>query len=570
MQTAARAALAATVTALLALHAPASAQHFTRLSRGAEDMAPLEYKALSDSASRLLDQQEWAAAAALYTRLVNAYPVDPMTAYNLGIAQARSGNPLAAARALSSAYWLGTPIEARGTAARVAAEYARANEPDSAMAWLHRAILEAKVESPVAVFADTAFTPLRDDPRFLRLAPPRAGGLTRAEGLRLDVDYLLDWFERYNEARDPVPDSVRAAASALKQRIGSMTDWQALVEMQRLVAVLGRGHNGFIFSNARSTLGPAPFPLRGYLFGGDVYVIRSDSAHLDLVGGRILAVEGTETPRLLDSLAALVPGEGETRRAMVADLLLIPEFLHGAGMAASPDRLRLRIVDRAGVTREVEVATGKHPVPSATLWTLLGSGPPPLYRSRLGNAFWFEPLAAESTMYVRFAPTLDKEDETLAAFGLRLRAYLEQHPELRGLVVDVRGNGGGNTYLYTELLRTVIAFDARAGNRTFVLIDRETYSAGINFVIDVERLTNALLLGEPTGGSVEQHGDASVLTLPYSGRIFVISSAIWNISSPRDDRKYIAPDVPVELTPADLLANRDPVLETVLAIIRNR
>ena len=136
--------------------------------------------------------------------------------------------------------------------------------------------------------------------------------------------------------------------------------------------------------------------------------------------------------------------------------------------------------------------------------------------------------------------------------------------------MDVRRNGGGNSYLYPELLRTAIAFDARPGHRTYAIIDRKTYSAAMNFVIDMDRLTNAVFVGEATGGSVEQHGDASLLKLPYSGRNFAISSIVWNLSSPRDDRRWIAPDVPVALTAADYFANRDPALDAVLELIRRR
>src|SRR5262249_1134297 len=82
-----------------------------------------------------------------------------------------------------------------------------------------------------------------------------------------------------------------------------------------------------------------------------------------------------------------------------------------------------------------------------------------------------------------------------------------------------------------------------------------------NFALDLERLTGAIFIGEPTGGKPNTHGDESPTILPYSGLHVGLSAVYWQLSSPRDSRLWIAPKIPVQLSAEDYFANRDPALE---------
>ena len=141
--------------------------------------------------------------------------------------------------------------------------------------------------------------------------------------------------------------------------------------------------------------------------------------------------------------------------------------------------------------------------------------------------------------------------------------------DVRNLIVDVRRNNGGDTYIYSELLRTLIDFDTNTNNRLFVLIGRSTFSATANFITDLDRLTNAIFVGEPSGGKpITMGSDESPLILPYSGVRGAISSTVWQLTGPRDTRLWITPDIPIQLSAKEYFANRDPVMETVLTLLR--
>ena len=558
--------------ALLAAPVALRAQDVTALARGPRGVDPIEYRRLADSAAALLAARQWAAARDAWARVVAAYPHRADSWYQLGIARREAGDHLGAAQAYVRALEVGTAVDERFAAGHAAREYARAGHADSALAWLARAILDVRIESPLYWHRDTAFAALRGDPRHARLGPPSAQGLDRVAGWALDIDYLLAQHRRFNQAADPVPDSVARAADSLKSRVASLTDLQVALELQRLVVRLGRSHNGTYIEWLPERWGARAVPLHAYLFEGDVWIIGADSAHADLVGAKVLAVDGRTTHDVLAALAPLFPSEGETRRDLAPPFAVNPAVLHAIGVARHADRLTLRVVDRDGRMRTAEVRAGKgiggydYLPPSR-----FARDSVPLWMRDRRTPHWFEAMPAEEAVYLRVKNILNpRGGETMAELALRLRRYLEEHREVRTLVVDLRRNSGGNTYLYPELLRTIIAFDAREGRRTFALIDRRVYSAGMNFAIDLDRLTNATFVGEPTGASVEQHGDASTLWLPWSGVPFTVSTTVWNISAPHDDRRWIAPDVPVALTAADYFAHRDPVLAAALALARRR
>src|SRR5205085_6669468 len=109
-----------------------------------------------------------------------------------------------------------------------------------------------------------------------------------------------------------------------------------------------------------------------------------------------------------------------------------------------------------------------------------------------------QPLESGRAVYVQFNQVEDMKDETLPAFGLRLRHELAA-PGVTDCIIDVRHNNGGNANLVRELVRTLVSFDAvHPGRHLFVITGRGTFSAAQVFINRVEALTDAVFVGEPS------------------------------------------------------------------------
>jgi C-terminal processing protease CtpA/Prc len=143
-------------------------------------------------------------------------------------------------------------------------------------------------------------------------------------------------------------------------------------------------------------------------------------------------------------------------------------------------------------------------------------------------------------------------------------ARLARDPKLRRVVVDVRPNGGGDNTTYTPLLTALASQQVNRRGRLYLLIGRATFSAAGNFAADVDRVTKALLVGEPTGGGVDQYGGATSVSLPVTGWNVRIATSSVQRGEPGDRRLAVEPNIRVDLGSADYFAKRDPVLARAL------
>jgi hypothetical protein len=283
----------------------------------------------------------------------------------------------------------------------------------------------------------------------------------------------------------------------------------------------------------------------------------------------VVEIDGRPVAEAVAALAPLVPADNRMWTLRVLPVLLrSPGYLAASGLAADPDApLRLTVADPSDRRRQAQVAAERFD--SASVWIDADAGvraPLPLTR-RLPGPFSFADLGDDArTVFVRIRQIVNQpEGETMASFVARLFAHVDSIGAGR-LILDLRGNAGGDNYLNQPLVHAVIRHPAldRSG-RLFVIVDRGTFSAAVSLAADLERETHALFVGEPTGGAPNSPGDPAHVTLPASGLVVRVSTAYWQGSDPRDPREFIAPDLPAMPTWADWVAHRDPALAAIEA-----
>jgi hypothetical protein len=110
---------------------------------------------------------------------------------------------------------------------------------------------------------------------------------------------------------------------------------------------------------------------------------------------------------------------------------------------------------------------------------------------------------------------------------------------------------------------------AHKDGRIYVLMGRNTFSAAQVFLAQMDRDTHAIFAGEPSSSRPNFVGEETPVQLPWSGAIGSISDR-YHETIPGDKREWIEPEIKLVLSSADYFANRDPLLEKVLADVRRK
>ena len=420
--------------------------------------------------------------------------------------------------------------------------------------------------------SDEQFKQLWDNPRFIAIVAPRstAGPQDRVSGWRSDLGHLISEIHRLTPdyRGRALPSTTQMLVEQLRRAIPRLTDEQILLGMSDILGSLHQGHTmmwGFSFEpGAKQRLAFEFLPVQPYAFPDGLFIVDADPANRSLVGAKITAIGDIPVDQVMARVRQASSFGSEAEFAWTGPLraMSVP-LLVGIG-AAKRDRPVSLTVEKNGRSSVVSL----QPAP-AMLGQKLPRRTPNSISPSPKTPFDFAPTSDGSTIMVRFDQVQDAEAESLSAFAKRLDAALSS-ANIRNVIVDLRLNNGGNTFLYTDLLRSLTAFSTREDRQVYALIGRNVYSAAGNFATDLERLANPIFIGEPTGNTGNQFGDEGIVVLPWSGLHATIASVKWQLSNPWDTRGSIVPHVPVQSLASDYFAGRDLAFETALKLARKR
>jgi tetratricopeptide (TPR) repeat protein len=361
--------------------------------------------------------------------------------------------------------------------------------------------------------------------------------------------------------------AVLAAADELREQMPRLSPEQSLAGYLRIVAMLGDGHTR-IAPHRNPDFGWTRAQIVYRQFPDGLRVIQVHPDQAAVLGGRVLRIGSADAEEAWARMAPLVHADNEwTVRDRTPMYLTYANLLVAVGVLddASGCPIEVEMDDGRRVRAVIPCAASHEEAEWPNAAASAAGAALPLWLQRPERNYFLEMLPKDDAAYLLFRSVRDEEDESFADFCARAFAELKER-NVETLVVDLRMNGGGNNYLNQPLIHGIIRNDLvnREGH-LFVIVGRRTFSAAMCGTIDLERNTHALFVGEPTGATVNHHGDTVPITLPRTGLIVDISALYWQNSDPRDRRLWLEPDLPADLTWNDYVSGRDPALEAALA-----
>lgn len=362
------------------------------------------------------------------------------------------------------------------------------------------------------------------------------------------------------------------AVEAFYKEIPDLEQHEIIVGFNKIIALFKYGHTRMSYYNSPFQFHRLPMQLQ--LFPEGVFITGIHNDHAPWAGAKLVAVEGVETEKVLEAIYPVVPVENESYfKAYGINYLNFTEVLHAQSITDTLQESITLTLEKDGKTQKVTIKAqpyGDLPlrygevIPGTDWVSARDQSQDPHYLKNLDRIYYYEYLPEQKTVYVRQSQIQDDSTENIPTFYEKVFDFVENNAVDR-LVIDVRLNGGGNNYKNKPVVTGIIKTEKiNQEGKLFVIIGRRTFSACQNLVNELDNYTNAIFVGEPTAENINFYGDNKKVVLPNSKLPVYLSFAWWQDKPQWEGGPHLAPDVPVEPSIEDYLANRDPVLEAAL------
>lgn len=436
--------------------------------------------------------------------------------------------------------------------------YAQTGDLESAMTNLEKAV-ELGFRDIKHVQVDTDLIPLHSNPKWESISAAKdTSKMGRTEGLKYDLWFLNRELRRIHYRFDN-----QFSASAFDAQVAKISDgipnWEderVFMEMRKLMVMANDGHtNLWVLMDGNRP----PFDLE--MFDDGIHVLGAKPGFERLLGKAVVAVNDIPSDEFIKRFGKWVSKDNDMGPINALSFYgTNTSFLFGAGIIPSKDHLTVTFMSEDGTTSRETFDSNKtnqasvSPIKDSSkiLW---------LKKSRV--PYWAEMIPNTNTLFFQYNSVTNEQNEPINTFAENLIKIASDNKAER-LIIDLRHNGGGNNQTYRHLLRTLARSKFNELGRLFVIVGRRTFSAAQCFATELERDTDAIFVGEPTGSSPNFIGEAVPITLPYSKAMGVISDLYWQKGQSYDFRKWISPEIHALNTYQEYAMGKDVAVEAIL------
>ncbi|MBO6738953.1 MAG: hypothetical protein JJ916_03750 [Phycisphaerales bacterium] len=353
------------------------------------------------------------------------------------------------------------------------------------------------------------------------------------------------------------------ALFAIHDRLDTLDDQLVVMEICRLVALGGDAHTTIGFGEIGQTM--RRLPVRIMVMEDGTYTTFATKEHQDLIGARVVSINGVAIDEVLDRVSTLFAYENDSKKkgtsAWYATLL---PALRAVGVIDDHHAASLPVtLEHVGETTEHTLPC----VPESQLqgwvsFVQLLKQPWPIAYRKQGGYYQSDFIAEHKAFYVAYNRCREAENLPMSQF---VEFVMSKSNELdaQRIIIDLRFNGGGDETVIWPLWQALEKSERFSDPGDIIgLISRQTFSSAMSNSHQLRDNCGAVLIGEPTGGKPNHFGQLGRFELPNSG-LTVSHSTRW-FQKVEGDPDAVHPDVLIPWRSGPLFAGKDPVMEAAL------
>jgi len=540
---------------------------------------PVEYFNKRTEALNLAKSEKWQELIPIAEKLTQQYQLDGDLFYILGLSYYETEQYQSSIEALKQTLNCGGTIlndiptgsaPSNDIMIKIAKGYALIGDKSNALLWLEKGFSARYDEKPF-LRNDPVFKDFGEDENFLQLfGYKNQVRLTRKEAWISDLEYLEKRINElhYNPYHLISKATFDKSISKLKSNIEALSEQEIVVELMKIFGGLGNGHNLIIPTTLKS-VSIKRLPVQFYQFDDGIFVVDAEEDFKQWIGYELKSIGSILAEEALQITNAVNARDNDMQTQWLGPYYMgLPDVLAGLGIIDNKNRVQLILKDTKGRSQKVIMTPITWNFNGFPKMPQLKNEAQPIYLSKMNDPYWYKLMKEENSIYIQLNSVTNKENQTLSDFNVELRKQIAKN-ETQNLILDLRHNHGGDGSLLPPMLKTLNRFEVmNPKGKIFVIMGRETFSAGHNLLTKITQYTSPILVGEPSGSKPNHIGESGWFQLPYSGLMGLISTQFHQDSKAEDNRKWISPHIPVTLSSTDYFNGNDKALGIIKNLIK--
>lgn len=384
---------------------------------------------------------------------------------------------------------------------------------------------------------------------------------------KTDLDVLLKTLESkhpniYNKNDKSVFNKKLAE---IESKLDTMSDFDFAIAVSELTALIGDSHTK---SAIGSVLGGSAraLPINLAIVEEGLLITAIPDEYKQVLGGILTSINGMPMDEIKQKLIPMFSFDNQIYLDReFANTFYVYEILEHYGILNSPENISLEIA--LGEKVETIRVDAVNPETMNAMNVARIERPIPETIRDKSKLYFFKPLDSE-TLYIQYNSCREDKDLPMETFAQQVNDALTKNSYNR-VILDLRYNGGGSDGVITPLMYALEEKYKQDGVQLYTLIGSNTFSSALINSVMLKQV-GSVMVGTPTGGSVDHFGAVSGFELPNSKIKVQHSNKFFDLSTLLDEAKPyevepFSPDIFAEQTREDYLLGKDTAVQAILS-----